>query len=256
VLRLKRLDPLDAAPGAADRGTIIHQALDRFLHAFPEALPADALAQLLVMGREAFGAMLERPGVRAFWWPRFERIARWFVGHEAMWRAGTAGVAAERDGRLELAAPAGPFALTARADRIDRLRDGGLGIVDFKTGGLPSHAEIASGYAPQLPLEAAIAEAGGFTGVAAAPVAALTLWQLSGRDPAGTVRLLVKDAAALRRLIDEARAGLGALIARFDDQDTPYRSEPRPDLAPRYSDYRHLARIKEWLTPGDGEVEE
>ncbi len=168
-----------------------------------------------------------------------------------------AAIAAECDGRLELTGPAGPFLLTARADRIDRLQTGGLGIVDFKTGGLPSHAEIASGYAPQLPLEAAIAEAGGFAGVPAAQVVELALWQLSGRKPAGTVRsLALMNPAALRALIDGARAGVGALIAAFDDPATAYRSEPRPELAPRYSDYRHLARIKEWSVPGDGEDDE
>lgn len=80
----------------------------------------------------------------------------------------------------------------------------------------------------------------------AAAVAELAFWQLSGRDPAGKVKPLAKDAAALRRLIDEALAGLRRLITAFDNPETAYRSEPRPEFAPRYSDYRHLARIKEW----------
>ena len=44
------------------------------------------------------------------------------------------------------------------------------------------------------------------------------------------------------------------LIARFDDPRTPYRAVPRPERAPRYSDYVHLARVKEWSVTGeDGE---
>lgn len=258
VLRLKPLDPLDADPGAAERGMIIHEALARFLHAHPDTLPADAAAQLIAIGREAFGASLERPGIRAFWWPRFQRIAHWFVAHEAEWRGGIAAIVAERTGRLDLAGPAGAFALTARVDRIDRLRAGGLGIVDFKTGTPPSARDIQNGYAPQLPLEAVIAEAGGFEGVPAAAVAELAVWHLSGRDPAGTVKPLARNAADLRHLIDAALAGLRGLIAAFDDPATAYRSEPRPDFAPRYSDYRHLARIKEWSVAGEdeGEAEE
>jgi ATP-dependent helicase/nuclease subunit B len=253
VLRLRALDPLDADPGAAERGMIIHQALDSFLHAYPAALPADATARLVAIGREAFGASLERPGIRAFWWPRFERIAHWFVGYEAKRRGEIAAIAAECSGRLMLAGPAGPFALTARADRIDRLREGGLAIADFKTGTLPSDRDVQLGYAPQLALEAAIAEAGGFTGVPAAAVEELALWHLSGRDPAGKVKPLADDDADLRRLIAEALAGLRRLIVRFDDLATPYRSEPRPEFAPRYSDYRHLARIKEWSVAAEGE---
>ena len=253
VLRLKPIDPLDADPGAAERGMIIHQALDRFLTLYPDALPADAVVQLLAIGREAFGAALERPGIRAFWWPRFERIAQWFVTHEAGRRASLVAIAAERTGRLVLEGPAGPFTLTARADRIDRLRGGGLAIADYKTGTLPRGEDVTLGYAPQLALEAAIAEAGGFEGVPAAAVAELALWHLSGRDPAGKVKPLAADAVLMRRLIEEAFEGMRRLIARFDDPATAYLSEPRPEKAPRYSDYRHLARIKEWSAAGEGE---
>jgi len=41
----------------------------------------------------------------------------------------------------------------------------------------------------------------------------------------------------------QAWEGLLRLLAQFADPDMPYLSEPRPLLAPRYSDYRHLARI-------------
>jgi ATP-dependent helicase/nuclease subunit B len=75
VLGLEALEPLDADPGAAERGTFIHHALDAFLKACPEELPEDAYERLLALGRAAFGAALERPRVRALWWPRFERVA-------------------------------------------------------------------------------------------------------------------------------------------------------------------------------------
>jgi ATP-dependent helicase/nuclease subunit B len=253
VLRLRALEPLDADPGAADRGLFIHRALDKFLRAFPGALPADAVARLLEFGREAFGAALERPGVHAFWWPRFTRIAQWFAVHEAERRGATGNLGTECRGRLALAGPGGPFELTAVADRIDRLATGGLAVIDYKTGSVPERADVALGYAPQLPLEAAIAEAGGFAGIAAAPVTELAFWEMSGRDPAGRAHDVGGDATELRRHIDEAMVGLARLIARFDDPATPYRSVPRPDMKPRYSDYAHLARIKEWSAAGEGE---
>ena len=56
ILKLDPLDPLDADPGAAERGQIIHHALDMFVRRYPGALPADALGALLAAGREAFGA--------------------------------------------------------------------------------------------------------------------------------------------------------------------------------------------------------
>ena len=52
-----------------------------------------------------------------------------------------------------------------------------------------------------------------------------------------------------------AKDGLARLIAAFDRPETPYRSWPNPSRGPRYSDYVHLARVKEWLlgAAGDGE---
>ena len=62
-----------------------------------------------------------RPGAWAFWWPRFVRIAAWLVAEERAHRSGVVESFSECRGSLTLAAPGGPFTLTAKADRIDRL---------------------------------------------------------------------------------------------------------------------------------------
>ncbi len=244
VLKLKALEPLDAEPEARERGVLIHQALDRFVSAFPEALPADAEARLLDLGRDAFGELLSRPGIWAFWWPRFERIARWFLEQERARRGMLAGLISETKGSRIFAAPGGDFELTATADRIERRADG-LVIVDYKTGALPRDVEVERGLAPQLPLEAAIAEAGGFAHVPPAAVTALEYWRLSGLAVPGELRRIAEGAAA-REMIATALAGLTELIARFDSAATPYRAVPVARNAPRYSDYEHLERVKEW----------
>ncbi|MGH6954642.1 MAG: double-strand break repair protein AddB, partial [Alphaproteobacteria bacterium] len=152
VLRLAPLDPIDADPGAAERGTFVHKALDRLLKEHPDGLPAHALERLLAIGRETFGRALARPGVHAFWWPRFVRIARWFVEHE-QGRSGRT-LATEAQGSLVLEGAGDSFTLTASADRIDRRVDGSLSIIDYKTGRVPTAREVERGHEPQLPLEA------------------------------------------------------------------------------------------------------
>ena len=250
VLGLKALDPIDADPGAADYGTLIHRALDEFLGAVDGPLPEDALDLLLHSGRKTFGRLLDRPGVWAFWWPRFERIAEWIVPVERRRREFVRASAGEAAGSLTLDGPAGPFVLTARADRLDLLDDGTITVIDYKTGAPPSPAEVAAGFAPQLPLEAAIAEVGGFEGVPAAAVSALEYWRLRGGNVGGEIKSAGADVPAL---IKHAVEGLGRLIAAFDAGDTPYEARPRPDQAPRFSDYEHLARVKEWSVAGGDE---
>ena len=94
-------------------------------------------------------------------------------------------------------------------------------------------------------IEALIAEAGGFEGLAAGAVAELSYWRLTGAEQPGEVRPISDNVADLVAATD---ARLRALIAAFDQAGTPYYSRPRPhpSIAPKYSDYDHLARVAEW----------
>ncbi len=249
VLGLEPLPALDLDPSLADYGQLIHRALDVFLRTTLGGLPAEAEAMLLATGRRIFGDALSLPGVRAFWWPRFERIAAWFVTAERQHREVSTPLATEVRGELTLRGPAGAFVLRGKADRIDRLEDGRLVLIDYKTGSLPSVKEIGFGYAPQLPLEAAIAAAGGFAEVPAGEAARLEYWRLGGGQPAGKIQAFTEGHSKLpppAELARQASTGLERLIAVFDDPATPYPARPRPDYVPRFSDYDHLARVKEW----------
>jgi ATP-dependent helicase/nuclease subunit B len=251
ILKLDLLDPLDADPGVLERGRMIHAALDGFLSDHREALPEDALARLLARGQDSFGPWLDRPSVRAFWWPRFRRIAEWFIAFERDRRAaGLATLATEVIGRREIAGPAGTFTLSCIADRIDRRPDGALAILDYKTGSVPTARQVESGLSPQLPLEAAIALAGGLDGVAPRAVAELAYVKLSGGRDAGEFRRIEdsrdKDFPEPEALAREAFEALARRVAAFDDAATPYLSRPHPQWLARAGDYDHLARVSEW----------
>jgi ATP-dependent helicase/nuclease subunit B len=242
ILRLRALKELDAEPGAAELGTTVHDALAKFVKQYPRELPADPEAALIDIAQDCLASLLSRPGAWAFWWPRFQRIARWFVEEEKRRRADIAEGFTETKGKLVIPAPAGAFTVTAIADRIDCLRSGGVAILDYKTGSLPSKPEIDNGIAVQLPLEGAIAREGGFEGVTGAPEA-LEYWRLSGGEPAGERKPLGEEDPAA--LIDSTLAKVCELIARFDDPSTPYLPVPILRWKPRYSDYQHLERLEE-----------
>jgi len=258
ILKLKMLEPLEAEPDLRERGQLLHQTLEHFLRDFPQEPPPDPVAHLLEIGAACLDATRTRPALRLLWWPRFRRIARWFADRERQQAGAVAARHAEITGSLEVSAPAGPFRLSARADRLDVLPDGAVRIIDYKTGSVPETRQIHAGLSPQLPLEAALVRQGGFPGISAGvTVAALEFWRLSGGDPAGDVRAVAapEDADGLDAFADAALADFKNLVARFDDPATPYLATPRPRFAPRYDDYAHLARAGEWRggTEGEGE---
>ena len=83
--------------------------------------------------------------------------------------------------------------------------------------------------------------------VFSAQVAELGFWRLSGGDPPGEEAMLSDPSL----LAADAYEGLLRLIASFDDPTMPYRARPRPEFGPRYSDYGHLARVREWGSEGE-----
>src|SRR5262249_14852124 len=134
VLRLLPLDAVDTPPGYADRGTVIHESIGEFTQTYAERVPDHPFAALIEIGRRHFAALAEYREARAFWWPRYERIARWFATWHAVRRQAAAATFAEIRG--EIAIPLGERALrlSARADRIERLADGTYAVLDYKTG--------------------------------------------------------------------------------------------------------------------------
>ena len=268
VLKLLALEPLDAEPDAAARGTLLHDAIGDFAEKFPEKLPPDALDRLLAFGKQAFAEYEDFPEVIAVWWPRFERVAHWFIGQEPERRRNIARIFAETNGRITFAVAGRDFTLSARADRIDLHKDGSVVILDYKTGTPPSAKEAIVGLAPQLPLEAAIVRGGGFKEIPAGRhIADIQIMWLSGGDPPGATSSFHPDQVGgpTKKLFDELRlADLDALadfslaklkvrLEQFADAKTPYLPVPRPKWKLRFGEYDHLARIKEWSESGGGE---
>ena len=145
ILRLAPLDAVDTPPGARDRGTVIHGAIGEFTETYAKGLPADPLARLLALGEKHFAPLQDFPEARAFWWPRFVRIAQWFVAWEAQRRANATAMHAEVRAALDIEIDRHVFRLTTRADRIEQLRDGTFAILDYKTGAPPTEKQVRTG---------------------------------------------------------------------------------------------------------------
>lgn len=264
ILKLAPFDPVDMPLSAADRGSAIHESLGEFTREYAAALPDDVVSVLRRIGEKHFAPLMEKPEARALWWPRFQRIARWFAEWETARRGDISAIAAEIGGDISIRLDNDrTFTLNARADRIERRADGTYVILDYKTGQPPTGKQVRMGLSPQLTLEAAILREGGFADIdAGASVGELAYVRLSGNNPPGehkTLELKIKpsdtaqspDAAA-----DYARAQLEALVRRFEDPQEPYRSLVLSMWTARYGDYDNLARVKEWSAAGGIALEE
>ena len=252
ILGLRVMEPLEKPIDAAERGTLIHKILERFTLQTREKLPQNSAALLTTIAREELDKRAEDPDVWSFWWPRFAKTAQWLEQHEKQWRAQNRNIASETRGEIIIQTSGKPFTLSAIADRIDADNAGGAAIIDYKSGGSYSKKKIESGELPQLPLEALILREGGFAGCDAYAPGSLQYWVLSG--PAGGSITALDE--TLETLSDQTHESLKQLIQIYDDPDMPYMSLPRPDQAPRFNDYEHLARIREWnVAAGESEQE-
>ncbi|HET7190517.1 MAG TPA: double-strand break repair protein AddB [Pseudolabrys sp.] len=252
VLRLVPLEDVDTPPGAADRGTIIHAAIGEFAQKFPGKLPDDAFAQMLSLGEKHFADVEDFPDAKAFWWPRFMRIAHWLtMTFEPGRRAGVKSLNVERYAKMPITLANGTFTLTARADRIEQLNDGTFAILDFKTGKPPSDGQVQSGLSPQLTLEAAMLRGGAFNGIPkGADVSQLVYVSLRGGDPAGEDRIVKFKDSDANAQADHALGRLIGVAAKFAELTTAYRPLAHPMWSTHYGDYDHLARVKEWSLTG------
>jgi ATP-dependent helicase/nuclease subunit B len=244
VLRLEKLDGPGRIPDAMARGSVIHAALETFVRSLDRAPPDEAHR----LFREATEASLCEdapwPAIQSLWRARLLRSADWFITTERTRRARGRPAAYEIRGRRDIRAPGGSFTVTAKADRIDFAADGGYAIYDYKSGSVPSEKEVRA-FHLQLPLEAAIAAAGGFKDLSPKQAIHLELIGLNAR----ATREIPSDAGE----IATTWARLRELIAAYQDPATGYTARLRPQRLVYASDYDHLSRKGEWSDGDDPE---
>jgi ATP-dependent helicase/nuclease subunit B len=250
ILRLAPLDAVDTPPGARDRGTVIHGAIGDYTSQFAAGMPTDPQKQLLALGENRFAPLADFPEARAFWWPRFRRIAQWFAHWDRERRDNIATLHAEIKGELTFPAGQRTFTLSAIADRIEWRKDGSYAIVDYKTGEGRTEKQVRTGLAPQLTLEGAILRGGGFPTLRPGSISEIAYVTLKGGEPAGDTKEIKFKEGTPDTQADHALARLKQLAATFENPDIPYLSLVHPMWSNHYGDYDHLARVKEWSLSG------
>lgn len=238
ILKLRRLEEVEEKLDFSDYGTIVHAVLQEFNNKYPEQLPKDARDELIRLGEAYFAENKVAQETRAFWWPNFEKSVDWFLQQEKEYRPQIARVNTEVSGVLTIKTAGRDFTLKAIADRVDLTKDGKINIIDYKTGKARKVKEVCTGKAPQLPIEGLIAEGGGFAGIPAREVEKLIYWQLGRQE--------TEISEDIKQVLQDNLEILREYISCFEFESTAYVCQPNPKNIPEYSDYEHLARIKEW----------
>lgn len=245
ILALELLRGLDADPDAAWQGTLAHAILQDWQE------NKGSLEELAERHLQKLGA---HPLLRALWRPRLLRALEW-VEMQLAAEPGRTVLLAEKKGGMEVDG----IRIHGKADRIDRLPDGTLAVVDYKTGMPPSGKQVEKGYALQLGTTGLIARDGSFEGLSGQPTR-FEYWSLSrnAKSETGfgyiTTPLLEgskRSGIPPEDFLPQTERFLREALARWIFGEEPFTARLNPD-APGYSTYDQLMRLAEWQGREDG----
>lgn len=250
ILRLRQLDPLDAEPSPAWRGDAAHKILERWHRDKGELLP---------IAERMLHEMNTHPLMRTLWRPRLLAALEWIEAE--MTRLPDREVAAvESKGEMQVMG----ITIKGRADRIDRLPDGELAIVDYKTGKPPSGGMVEQGFALQLGVLGLMAQAGAFADENKQTIKGepshFEYWSLGSSDKSdsgfGYRQEPIKEGRrktglAREEFLEKTDEFLRDALARWIIGEEPFTARLNPDL-PSYGEYDQLMRLDEWMGREEG----
>ncbi|TQL17485.1 ATP-dependent helicase/nuclease subunit B [Zymomonas mobilis] len=242
ILRLRKLDPVDAEPTAAWRGSLIHSILESWAkddnHRIGRLRPR-TLAFL-----ESINAHLIQ---KTLWLPRLLQAIDWIENEvRQMAEEGRHILDVERKASCLI----NGIELYGYVDRIDQLSDGAFAIVDYKTGAPPTAASVKSGDNLQLGLLGLLIERNGIPDIKGA-VKEFEYWSTAlkpkNKKAGYSVSILGKGSRALlpEDILHMAEERFIAVTDHYLLHNTPFTARPHRGKK-LYDDYAQLMRFDEW----------
>jgi len=230
ILKLRPLDELEKLPELSDFGNFVHEGIAKYINK-----GGGSSEQLLQMIESEFTKSQIPLDIQHFWITSLKRIAQFVADDYNSKKHLYTQHLLEQVGEAKLDG----FNIAAKADRIDKLQDGSVTIIDYKTGAVPKNSDVSSGWNPQLTLEAIICEAGGFVGINHSKVSEIAYYKLGGQSGGKITRIdLTKG-----DILENTRHRIAQLLHEFCDKPTPFIARHLSEYSLKYSNYEHLARI-------------
>ncbi len=248
VLKLRKTDPLGEDIGYRERGTLVHEVFAQFVRAGHDPMDQNAHKNLMDIAEKVFAGMHGQAEQRDIWLKRLEKSAHGFLEYERARNGRIATRYAEQKMHWDFQIEGQDFSLHGKADRIDVRHDGKLEIIDYKTGTPPEGKQMKDFLAPQLLVEAAIANACGFESHPRAATQTLEYIKIgAGPEAFEPLEFQYPSQMDVMQAADRIMNNINAQISAFLLNDN---LAMMPRLMPKKSNfvgpYDHLARTAEW----------
>ena len=210
------------------RGNYMHEVLEKFA----KSSKIDSLTALRQMALQILKNKWLKPHALGLWFFRLNKIFSFVINNTE-----TKKHYAEITGRCII--KIGKYCeveVGCRVDRIDIDNLGEISIIDYKSGQIPTMAQVSCGDKIQLPLEAIIAQRGGFA-FPETTVKNLYYWDLKNLK----VVCVASDKREVSSLATVAIERLEKLIHRYNVAGEAYKI----NINSAHKSYLHLARAKE-----------
>lgn len=246
ILKLRPLDEIGQEPGEGDYGSWLHGVMLAYDRTQQEGAIAPGAEALMDIGRAQLPHARLTPEQAGMWLQRLGLMAPSLAHTDAARRAEAARLFAECEGGITRELNGRSLTLKARADRLEAWKDGTLSVVDYKTGKIPTKADIKNGHALQLAAEAVIATEGGFAEAGTPFIREMWYWALKTHladEEDGLVYYV--DEGFLAEAAERINGWMEHFLASEASAFVAYPSGNH--YAPFVEEaYRQLAREEEW----------
>jgi len=235
ILQLRKLDNVFDDTSLSKFGNFIHQIIEEYTLNY-NAGAEHKLSQMISIGQNIIEKNYAGDDQVNLFWPKFESIAKDFIEFDEDRRQNIEATYPEIYGEIQIPLKNKTITITAIADRIDVMKDGSINILDYKTGTLPSKADIDAGISSQMIIEALITNEKGFKNILGTPKELIYV-KFGSTAPYISTQTIIIDEEKLRK----HKEGLVKILSYYDEVE---KFEVNHSLkhSPKYDDYRHLAR--------------
>jgi ATP-dependent helicase/nuclease subunit B len=245
VLKLRPLEAIGQEMGESDYGMWLHDVMLDYHKAQIAGKPGGVAAM------EAIGdALLPKarlaPQQGERWLERLRLMAPVLCAVDASRRARAKRMLAEAEGSITRELGQRRITIKARADRLEQWNDGRLSVVDYKTGSIPTRADVEKHRALQLAAEAWIASEGGYDELGRPAPGELWYWPLKTHlaDEADGTIFTVDEA-----FLQATGAFMDVLLEHYLCSENAFTPPDKAEtgFSPFIDEaYRQLAREGEW----------